>query len=84
MSKPDFKVFCVRHVGETSEGKERTIWRRIGSAWWHRSSTGISVALDAYPVNGRLVLLTPSEETADEVTEEAERGELVPDDDLPF
>ena len=37
---------------------------RIGAAWKHNKGEGVSVRLDALPVNGTLVLFPPREEAA--------------------
>ncbi len=37
---------------------------RIGAAWQHNKGKGLSVRLDALPVNGTLVLFPPRDESA--------------------
>lgn len=38
---------------------QKPIWTRIGAAWPHGSGTGLSIELEALPVDGRLVLIEP-------------------------
>lgn len=49
--KPAYLVYTV-----IDKGPEHVHWLRIGSAWLHADSDGLNVVLDAFPVNGRLVL----------------------------
>jgi len=35
----------------------RTVWTRIGHAYPHDAGSGLTVVLDAMPVDGRIVLL---------------------------
>ena len=61
--KPAFIAYAV-----TGEGKD-AFWTRIGSVWQHNHGEGLSVELNALPVNGRIVLMLPK---ATESTEGAE------------
>ncbi len=62
MSKPShhLNVFSVREF-EGSNGKANS-WTKVGVAFPHRESGGFNVELDVLPLNGRLVVLPPSEE----------------------
>lgn len=53
-NKPDYNVSTPIKTGE-----DKTFWLRIGSAW--KKENGISVALNALPINGKLFLGTPQE-----------------------
>lgn len=46
------------------EGRDgpASFWTKIGSAWWNKDGEGISLQLDALPVDGRLVLRPPFED----------------------
>ncbi len=55
---PAFIAYTVIDRGEDQDG----IWRAIGAAWTHRNGEGLNVQLEAFPVNGRLVLLPPREQ----------------------
>ena len=54
--RPDFGVFVSREGADN-----KTYYTRIGSAW-SVANDGISVKLDALPVNGEMVLFRPKEE----------------------
>ena len=54
--KPDFNVYVTR---EGADGKNH--YRQIGVAW-SVANDGISIKLDALPVNGELVCFPPREE----------------------
>lgn len=61
--KPDMIVHVVREYGE---GKDAgTFWSRVGVAWRHKKGEGYNIQLDALPVDGKLVLLPPSEKEDD-------------------
>ena len=53
MSKrPDYEVFVSRKSGD------KTFYNRVGAAWIV-SNDGISIKLDALPVDGSLILFPP-------------------------
>ena len=66
MTQPKRPAFIAYAV--TGEGKD-AFWTRIGSVWQHNHGEGLSVELNALPVNGRIVLMPPK---AVESTEGAE------------
>ncbi len=41
---------------KTSDGEVKGRWLEIGAAWVHKDGKGFDVALEALPVDGRLVL----------------------------
>lgn len=55
---PTHTVYTVRE-GKTEEDKG--FFTRIGAAWTIKDGTGLSIALDALPVNGRIVVLPKKE-----------------------
>ena len=59
---PVFIAYTVIDRGEDQDG----IWRAVGPAWVHRNGEGLNVQLEAFPVNGRLVLLPPREQEKEE------------------
>ena len=61
MSKPTHKVLTAV---ERSDGSNATkaFYTRIGAGWPIKNGTGISVVLDALPVNGRLIILEIGED----------------------
>jgi hypothetical protein len=48
------------------------IWTRIGAAWPHDNGKGFTIELEAFPVDGRLVLTEPKQ---DEQTSTSEAGQ---------
>lgn len=42
-----------------SQGKTSKRWTRIGVAFPHKEGAGLSVELQAFPVDGKLVILPP-------------------------
>jgi hypothetical protein len=67
--KPTLIAYTVK---SRSEG-QKSIWTKIGAAWAHNGGSGFSIELEAFPVNGRLVLIEPKADSeaaaAPEVTD---------------
>lgn len=42
---------------------QKSAWTRIGAAWPHTKGAGLNIELEAFPVDGRIVLLEPNAET---------------------
>jgi len=65
MSTPNpaipFNVFTVEEYTAPS-GKTGKSWTKIGVAFPHHEGSGLNIELRAYPCNGRLVVLPPSDE----------------------
>jgi hypothetical protein len=55
-NKPTHTAFTVRDY-KTKDGEQKGRWLEIGAAWVHKNGKGFDVALEAVPVDGRLVLL---------------------------
>lgn len=53
--KPNLYAYAVK---ERPRG-QKPIWTRIGAAWSHDSGNGFSIELEAFPVDGRIVLTQP-------------------------
>ena len=58
MNKPIYIAYTVKNRGRN----QSAIWTRIGAAWAHNSGNGFSIELEAFPVDGRLVLMEPKAE----------------------
>jgi hypothetical protein len=58
-SKPDFNVFVTRPYKDGKEDKK--FYTKVGAAW-KVAESGISIQLDALPVDGKLVLFVPKDE----------------------
>jgi hypothetical protein len=56
--KPTLIAYTVKDRGEG----QKDIWTRIGAAWPHGSGNGLSIQLDALPIDGRIVLTEPKAE----------------------
>jgi hypothetical protein len=54
-------VFTVEEY-EAPTGKSGTSWTKIGVAFPHHDGPGFNIELRAFPRNGRLVVLAPSDE----------------------
>jgi hypothetical protein len=55
--KPTLIAYSVKN----REG-QKAIWTRIGAAWSHDSGNGMSIQLEALPIDGRIVLTEPKAE----------------------
>jgi hypothetical protein len=54
-NKPTLYAYAVKDRGR----KQKAIWTRIGAAWPHEKGNGFTIELDAFPVDGRIVLTEP-------------------------
>jgi len=54
---PDFIAWHVQTRGEN------TFWTRLGASWLHHDGNGMSIQLETFPIDGRIVLRAPREET---------------------
>ncbi len=52
---PDFIAWHVAQKGEKS------YWNKVGASWKHKDGKGMTLQLEVVPINGRIVLRTPSE-----------------------
>lgn len=46
-----------------------TYWQKLGACWTHRDGKGLTVQLDAMPIDGRVVLRKPLDPPADQPAE---------------
>jgi hypothetical protein len=64
MSRPAaaayFNVFSVREF-EGTAGQKAKSWTKVGVAFPHREGLGFNLELTALPLDGRLVVLEPTE-----------------------
>ena len=56
--RPDFEAFTTI---KRSNG-QKDVWVDIGAGFFHADRAGISVVLNATPLDGRIVLRAPSSE----------------------
>ena len=56
---PDYLAWHVTQKGEKS------FWNKVGAAWAHKDGKGYTLQMETCPINGRIVLRLPLEETAD-------------------
>jgi hypothetical protein len=54
---PRLNVFTVEEY--ESNGKTQKKWTKIGAAFPHKEGSGFSIELRAFPIDGRLVGLSP-------------------------
>lgn len=54
---PDFIAYHVLTKGD------KTFWNRVGASWLHHAGNGMSLQLETVPVDGRIVLRAPRNET---------------------
>jgi hypothetical protein len=57
--KPSHYAYLVKNY--EVDGKEKSFWTRIGTAWPHADNAGFDVTLDVVPLDGRIVIRTPRE-----------------------
>ena len=67
MSKPTYEAFTAREYKDGSATK--TYWCKIGAAWPTKSGEGLTVKLDALPIDGVISLFAPKEKPAADAPE---------------
>ena len=64
----------IAYTVKRSSAAKRPIWTRIGRAYPHDTGAGLTVVLDAMPLDGRIVLLE---------LDDADDRDLIKDADMP-
>ena len=59
---PSFNVYTVEDRGENDD----PFWLKIGAAFEHKDEKGFNIVLSAFPIDNRLVMRAPADETQDE------------------
>ena len=54
-TKPTLIAYAVKNRPRG----QSAIWTRIGAAWPHDGKPGFSIELEAFPLDGRIVLIEP-------------------------
>lgn len=54
---PDFIAWHVLQKGE------KTFWNKVGACWQHKDKKGMTLQLEVVPINGRIVLRVPTDDT---------------------
>ncbi|MEL6243921.1 MAG: hypothetical protein AAFR73_12050 [Pseudomonadota bacterium] len=61
---PTHVAYTTKTVGNGDT--EKTVWNRIGAVWAHQDGEGLTVRLDALPLDGEIVIRKKkAEEAAD-------------------
>lgn len=60
---PEYLAWHVTQKGEKS------YWNKVGAAWTHKDGKGYTLQLETCPINGRIVLRAPLEDTPQNDTE---------------
>lgn len=58
--QPKAPEFLAWHVIDKGE---KSFWNKVGAAWRHRDGKGYTLQLEVVPINGRVVLRQPLEDT---------------------
>ena len=58
--KPALIAYSVKDRGED----QKAFWTRIGAAWSHGGGPGLTIQLEALPLDGRIVLTEPKADDA--------------------
>jgi hypothetical protein len=53
---PDFIAYHVQSKGE------KAFWTRVGASWLHNDGNGMTMQLETFPIDGRIVLRAPREQ----------------------
>lgn len=58
LNTPDY---LARNV---SQRGEKSFWNKVGAVWEHKDGRGFTLQLETCPINGRIVLRQPLEDTS--------------------
>lgn len=58
--QPKAPEFLAWHVIDKGE---KSFWNKVGAAWQHKDGKGYTLQLEVVPINGRVVLRQPLEDT---------------------
>ncbi len=56
---PDYLAWHVVQKGDKS------FWNKVGAAWSHKDAKGYTLQLETIPINGRIGLRAPLEDTSE-------------------
>ncbi len=70
-SDPKAPDFLAWHV---SQRGEKSYWNKVGAAWMHKDKCGYTIQLEVVPINGRIVLRQPIEDSAEPEIGKEERS----------
>jgi hypothetical protein len=63
----------IAYMAKRSRKSKRTYWQRIGVAYPHEVGAGLTVVLEAMPLDGRIILLELDEDDHRRLAREAAR-----------
>ena len=63
-NKPTLYAYAVKD----RRRNQKSIWTRIGAAWPHEKGNGLTIELEAFPVDGRIVLTEPKSDDKGETS----------------
>jgi len=64
-NKPTHIVYHVKDIGTPGETETpRAVWTKVGAAWQHSDAKGLTIVLEAVPLDGRLVVRTAVQESS--------------------
>jgi len=58
--EPKAPDYLAWHVTNRSE---KSFWNKVGAAWAHKDGKGYTLQLETCPINGRIVLRLPLDDT---------------------
>ena len=63
---PSFNVYTVEDRGENDD----PFWLKIGAAFQHKDEKGYNIVLSAFPIDNRLVMRVPADDTKEDTADE--------------
>lgn len=63
---PKFYAYTVK-----DRAGKKPVWTKIGTAWSHAQGGGFNIELQALPMDGRIVLMPPKDESSGETESQA-------------
>ena len=59
---PNAPDYLAWHV---TQKVEKSFWNKVGAAWAHKDGKGYTLQMETCPINGRIVLRLPLEDTTE-------------------
>jgi hypothetical protein len=72
----------IAYTAKRAKSGKRPVWTRIGQAYPHDSGAGLTLVLDAMPLDGRVILLELDESDHARILDWAHPGAQAPDSDM--
>lgn len=68
------RPFMLAYTVKPIDDGRNSVWSKIGAAWAHKDGEGYEIRMDAFPVDGRVVLRTIKDRNTEQSGEVLDRS----------